>query len=149
MGNNSMPRELPKSFELSYRIAIDNIQSIKKQEWVFTSSGLTVYAALVLASEKIEFSECARLLLVIALAGSLLFAIIIFGGLWWSLEQSRKDIAFIQEHPSYKHQFRKPTNRIFFFDSGAIFVGLFFILMCGASLAAYAIYHSHLPSCGS
>ena len=44
--------DLPKAAELIYQAAQSNIQFIKKQEWVYTSSALAAYGAIVAFSKK-------------------------------------------------------------------------------------------------
>ena len=49
-------KEIPKRLELLLGYAQENIRLIKKQEWVYTSSVLAVYAGLIAGSRQTVMS---------------------------------------------------------------------------------------------
>jgi hypothetical protein len=138
--------ELPKALELTYQSASSNINFIKKQEWIYTSSTLAVYGALVALPQKVVLAYCAKIILETVIAVSVVFSWFIFCEMKKSLAGSRCDIERLQEHPRLRPYAGKPPTRNWF-DRWGLFAGLFLISLFGAAIAGYAIWLSPLHPC--
>jgi hypothetical protein len=128
--------ELPKQVELFYQSQLTNIQFIKKQEWIFTTSALTAYGALATAGKYFFFTPEIKTILYLAIAGSLAFSALIFHGMYKSLDNSRNELDRVL--PEYFKSLHEPDKRGYF-DRCGIFIGLFLIVSVGAAISAYAV----------
>ena len=140
-----MANEMPKRIELLEVGAQENIRFIKKQEWVFTSSVLTAYGSLIAASRYINFVCAMKIILLVAIALSLVFSWLVFDGLKRSLQTSR-DVSKLIFEKYYPENEKREIKRLVpktrsYFDRCGIFIWLFVILLFGAGIAAYAIVY--------
>jgi hypothetical protein len=131
---------LPRQEEIIYNTAINNIQFIKKQEWVFTSSALTAYGALVAAAKYLPLSNAMALFLYAAIFASWIFNALILFGMKDSLQLARQDVDRI-----LKNYFNEKTPPRNCFDTCGLFFCLLVILFVGSIISAYAIYQASSP----
>jgi amino acid transporter len=125
--------EMPKIIELHYSSALSNINFIKKQEWIYTTSALAVYGALFAGVKNISTGICAKIFLTLAIAFSLAFSALIYYGMAKSLNTSRDDLDQIVQG--------KPRN---WFDKWGLFAGLGVIVAIGAIIVMYAVWKAPL-----
>jgi hypothetical protein len=128
--------EMPKSIELQYNSGLSNVSFIKKQEWIYTSSALAVYGALVAGVKNIPIGICAKIFLTAAILFSLAFSAFIYHGMAKSLEMSRDDLNQIVQGPFFK----KTVQPRDWFDNWGLFAGLGVIVLVGAIIVMYAVW---------
>ena len=142
---DKLEEPLPKQIELMYENALKNIDFIKKQEWVFTTSALTAYGALYLAAEKIKFTCDLKPWIIGGIVASVFFSGLIFCGMCRSLKNSRRDLKYL-----FKTKWLKPLNfgaqGRSCFDRWGIFFWLLLIVTSGAVVTAYGIWKIS-PTC--
>jgi hypothetical protein len=118
--------------ELVFNASIDNIKFIKTQQWVLTSSALTLFGALTAGQKFLAVGPLAasvRYISVAAVWALAIFCWCLFCGLAKSLQNSRDEVDRIMG---------KKSERACF-DTHGIFLCIAAIVGAGAIASSYAI----------
>jgi hypothetical protein len=90
--------EIPKRIEIVYRDALDNINFIKKQEWIVAGYGLTVHAAAIAIWKQYELHTCLRRVLTATIVLAAIYGIAVLIGYAQGLTKWRRRLNWIYQN---------------------------------------------------
>jgi hypothetical protein len=94
----TIPQEIPKRIELAYKDALENIASIKKQQWIVTGYGFAIEAAIGAVARQLIASTCARVILTVLAIGVPIYGAFVLWGFYRGLMKMRGRLSWIYQH---------------------------------------------------
>lgn len=102
--------EMPKHIELAYKDALDNIQFLKKQQWVIVGYAVSIHVGVFAVCRELKPSPTWRCLLIVAIWFAVAYGIVVLIDFHAGISKFRQRLKWIYQHHFTKQEQKELLN---------------------------------------